>query len=280
MNLRFATWNVNRRRPRPSHLEFTRSVDPAVLALQEASPGFVKALRASGLFAFVASSGDLAGGRPPRRSDFYCALAVRDSLAVGQPFALPLPERSLALPVAMPDGSGFLACSVHIPCWVSWKQLKGNTFAALSRWLERTGRGGVLGIDANAPKVDHPEHELNEWRFPEEALVLGAQAPHALADAYRLWLLHNPSALDAIRSQRPVGPLAISHKTWMRKRERPRRYDFVLVPSDAAVADVVHHYDDAILAGSGHGLVVADLCLSSGAHTPMPTPQFPEDVAL
>lgn len=70
--LKFATWNVNNRMFKPSHVEFLKSLQPDVLALQEISVGFHAALVESGVFDWGVSSLELrpaeAGGTARRLS--------------------------------------------------------------------------------------------------------------------------------------------------------------------------------------------------------------------
>ena len=65
----------------------------------------------------------------------------------------------------------------------------------------------MLGMDANGPRVDHPDIEQSRWWTEEEALVLGSGVP--IDDALRLWYGHHPAELKHRVWYYLKGPLAI-----------------------------------------------------------------------
>ncbi len=97
----------------------------------------------------------------------------------------------------------------------------------IARFLAAAG-DGLIGVDANGPKFEHPEVTSNEyWREGrsddrEEYLLHDPQrAPHAYRDALRLYI---ESGRNGYTPADPDGPLAISH---LRRYTVPCRYDFI-----------------------------------------------------
>jgi hypothetical protein len=150
-------------------------------------------------------------------------------------------------------------CSFHTPPGASWGKLKTRSDVELAEWL--AGRGGptLLGIDANSPKVDHPDLGKTEWWYDEEAILLGAEKKHRLRDALRLYLDANPRLLRHIKAQRPNGPLAVSHIRGNQYKRTESRYDYIFVSPEVKVQEVEYVYSSAIEAGSDHALVFANL---------------------
>lgn len=259
MKLTFASWNVNNRLLRTSHLDFLQMIDPDILALQEVSPKFFKSLSESHLFENSSYSLDLQFNKGEKRSrQLGCALFVKRPLLTSDSWlldSLPFPERALFARVTAPN---FLltTCSFHTPPGASWKELKPKSHSLFAEWLQSQNSRFVFGIDANAPKIDHPDFDQNQWWWKAEPLLLGVNAIHSLKDAYRIYLYSHPEEFERIRRERPEGPLAISYKRGNRRVNRiDSRYDFVFVTSDINVYEVVYLYDDAIQAVSDHALV-------------------------
>ncbi len=261
--LRFATWNVNNRLLRSGHIEFLKRLQPDVLTLQEVSAGFHEALVESGVFGWGVSSFALrpaAAGETAGRK-LGCSVFGRPGLELQASALAPgvaLPERTLVVQVRSPEGE-FTACSFHIPPGVSWKKIKPQTMCSLAEYLAQLPGHVIVGIDANAPKLDHPEHCDNVWWWTDEPKLLGHEPRHHLRDALRTYLAAHPDELEAIRRERPNGPLALSHRRGMGKKRTDCRYDFVLCTPDVRVVQVQYLYEESCAAGSDHGLVVADL---------------------
>jgi hypothetical protein len=168
--------------------------------------------------------------------------------------------------VEAPTGSLFLS-SFHTPPGVTWLEKKPLSLLALARWLAQHQTRVVVGIDANAPKTDHPNIERNEWFWEDEPLMLGHEPLHSLKDALRVWLADHPTEAQRCYALRPRGPLAISYN---RSTRRPVycRYDFIYTTTDFSVSRIDYLYEEALRAGSDHALVVADL-----THGQMPGPR-------
>ena len=79
-----------------------------------------------------------------------------------------------------------------------------------------------------------------------------------------MYLEGQPELFEAIKRERPRGPLVTSHMRGRRDVAKPCRYDFVLVSPDINVTSVQYLYNEAVAAGSDHAMVVADLGLPDG----------------
>jgi endonuclease/exonuclease/phosphatase family metal-dependent hydrolase len=115
---------------------------------------------------------------------------------------------------------------------------------------------------AGRGEVDHPDEARSEFWWPaHEPLVLGPRSDrqHDLEDAYRLWLAENPDEFNAIVTERPDGPLAITH---LRGAKEIRcRYDQVWVSPEWHVERLRHLTEESFKAGSDHALVATELRL-------------------
>ena len=87
--------------------------------------------------------------------------------------------------------------------------------------------------------------------LPGDDLLVGPEPIHGLRDVLRLYL-----------ADRPDGPLTTSYCT-DRAGERKYRYDAIWVSSHFTVESVEYVYDEAIEAGTDHGLVLAGLMVGS-----------------
>jgi len=259
----FATWNVNNRRFRESHLVLLRQLRPDVLVLQEVSEHFFHGLRAAALFDGGYYSMDYLPGKSelPRSRRLGCAIFASERIEIANPSlvpGLPLPERSLVVEAKI-DLFEMRVCSLHTPPGVSWGELKPRSHLVLANWLKRRSTSVILGIDANAPKVDHPEYGRNEWWWPDEAKLLGEERIHDLRDAFREYIGGHADLLGSIRAQRPCGPLAVSYIRGNRRKRTESRYDFIFVSPEFKVSRVEYLYHEAVEAGSDHALVFAEL---------------------
>lgn len=264
MTMRVATWNLHRRRDVTAALQFLQEIAPDVLALQEVSAAGYQALVDSGIFAWSAFSLEL---RPPSAEEgpkrhLGCAVFGQASYRLRCQRLLehvPVPERALIVEIETPDGP-LTICSFHVPPGASWGgAIKSQTLTLLADWLaEKAGRI-IVGMDANAPKLDHPDMAQMRYWWPAEAHLLGPQRRHHLQDALRLWLAAHPDEAERVRQLRPAGPLAFSYDRGHKGIPAWSRYDYVLVTPDLDVACVDYRYPEAIAAGSDHALVLAEV---------------------
>ena len=170
------------------------------------------------------------------------------------------------------DGRRLTTASYHAPAGVTWHQVKPRQAVAFARWLADHTGPVLFGADTNTPETDHPDftqtrthwhtghRKLDPDELGEDALT-GPAHIHQLEDCLRLWLADHIDELARITAERPMGPLAISHRTGKRRDSpgTPRRFDSIWVSADFVVTDVSYDYEGAVTAGSDHGLVVARL---------------------
>jgi len=266
MNFTFGSWNVNNRRLTTDHTDLISRAQCDVLALQEVGAEFHAELAALPLFQWSISSLAL---RPPgaeegRARRLGCSLFGRSPfrlVASGVLGHLAFPERALVA-VADAGSSPVTFGSFHTPPGANWGDIKPQTLKALAEWLAAQNGHVVFGIDANAPKTDHPDPAENEWWWDEEPLLLGASPAHPLRDAFRLFLDGRPQAMATIRAERPRGPLAISHYRGRSGTRTACRYDFVYITPEISVEHMTYQYEEAVKACSDHAFVVARLWFS------------------
>jgi hypothetical protein len=142
--------------------------------------------------------------------------------------------------------------------YVGWvKQLFHRVCAD---WLVEHHGAMIVGVDANSPKVDHPDPERWEPFMAGEASLIGPRPRHHLTDALYRWLNEHPQELARIRAERPDGPLAISHV--IAQSGQPRRYDHLLVTDDVDVEAIEYRLPGSD--GSDHGAIIAELALLEG----------------
>jgi endonuclease/exonuclease/phosphatase family metal-dependent hydrolase len=263
MTFRFGSWNVNRRRLTADHVDLLSRAGCDVVALQEVSAEFHAALASQPLFHWSVSSFSLRAPGPTegRARRMGCSIFGRSPfrlVAAGVLAHLAFPERTVVI-VAETDTSPFTFASFHTPPGANWGEIKPATLKAIAEWLaERQGRV-VMGIDANAPKVDHPNPDESEWWWDDEALLLGPSPRHPLREVLRVFLEDRPDIMASLRAERPRGPLATSHFRGRGVKRTACRYDFIYASSHFAVDEVTYLMDEAVKAGSDHALVIAQL---------------------
>jgi hypothetical protein len=154
---------------------------------------------------------------------------------------------------------------------VNWHEKKPAQAVLFARWLASMQGPVVFGADANTPAVDHPDFELvrTHWQtgarklngLPGDDLLWGPTKVHGLEDVLRRWLSRNPTELARVRLERPLGPLATSHRTGKRKTcdGTDRRFDSVWVSEEFRAGAVSYPYEASLRAGSDHSAVIADL---------------------
>jgi hypothetical protein len=153
--------------------------------------------------------------------------------------------------------------------------LKARQAVTFARWLAAGQKPCILGADANTPLVDHPDFALTRTHWhtgikalagePGDDLLWGPNKIHALEDAFRVMLAHDPAQLQAIRNERPTGPMAVSHMTGRRTGNpgTPRRFDSIWVTSGVNVLSLTYLYPEGVNAGSDHAAVLAELRVSA-----------------
>lgn len=267
MDVTVVQWNVNGWHTLTNEqLGLLERLDWDVLALQELTPSSRNRLSDSGLGDGVLSLDllenemDELHGRPLR---FSSALFVRAPLKLDGAWVLedaPSKSRTLAATIDA-GGRTFTAASLSMPPSVDWHEKKGEQGDRVAEWLSRRGAPTVFGMDRNAPKFEPWRGESVWW--PHDSMALfGADARHDLRDVYVDWLTQRPEERAFLEMVRPDGPAAVS---FIRGKppKAPCRYDVVYASPEFDVLDVRYVYEDAIRAGSDHGLVWARLHLGT-----------------
>jgi len=262
MRLRIASWNV-RGMPHPAdQLRLLADQHPDILLLQDVGPSAVRAVVDSRLWDHIADtwSFPISSQGVARRGG--CLIAATGEWVLGS--ALPVPDlllssRSLAVTAAH-GGTALTLLSCYAPTNTGpGRKGRPGYFSTLAAWLSAAPAPVVLGMDANGPRVDHPDIEQSRWWTEEEALVLGAGAQ--TKDVLRLWYANHPAELKRRVRYYPNGPLADSYHRGRRGKYLHCRYDSIRVSPGIHVLDVRYLYEDAVRAGSDHALVVADIDL-------------------
>ena len=266
-DLRFGTWNLDVFRDSKAATEAKLDLveeqvgaDQSIVALQEVSRSVYRHLLRSGQFdwAYFSLLHRPPGASEAKNRQMGCVLAGDlpvEPLEVGVLERLPLPERSLA-GVFRVNGTEFVAASFHSLTGVGFGAAKAAAFRTIADWLVAEQRPTLFGIDANTPKVDHPEHESTEYWKQGASILFGPEAPHEMRDALRTYLSEHPEGLEDIRECRPEGPLAT---TYVRGSDTASRYDRIYHSPGFTAEAITHLYDEAQEAKSDHALVVADL---------------------
>lgn len=145
---------------------------------------------------------------------------------------------------------------------------KPETTLGVAHWLELQFGPAILGLDANSPSVDHPDHERSVYCWgqapytPMEPALIGPPTfvRHRLRDALRVRLASHPSEAAPLTD---VGPLAVTHDRDKRHTgHAPARFDSLWVTPEFSVGPVEHLWDAdqaRPLGGSDHAMVVTTL---------------------
>lgn len=169
---------------------------------------------------------------------------------------LPAPERTLTAFVEVAETTLTVASLYTVtgdsrhPFW--GPAAKRETHAGWAAWMTLQQKRAVVGLDANAPRMDHPDVRRNgywgdEYGFDyqhERLLFDPERAPHAMRDTLRRYLDEHPERRDNLLSTVPAtGPLAVS---FVDSRCRAYRYDYILVTPDIGVRSLPLYASEAI----------------------------------
>ena len=255
---RIIDWNLQKRRDVASQMEFMDGLGWDILLLQEVLPQRVPLIEDHPGVGRV----DLALQHRPDRATgplrSGSAIVVREGLelmASAPMVNVPSPERTMVGGVRVEDHVVAVA-SLAAPPGVSWGERKAvqvNRYADL--WASRS-LPLIVGIDRNSPRVDHPDLDRCDWFWEAEERLYGPEPKHDLQDVFRVYLGDNDAEMAALRAERPTGPLATS---FLRGHTTPARDDAIYASPELDVLHVEYHWEDALEAGSDHGLVWARL---------------------
>jgi hypothetical protein len=189
---------------------------------------------------------------------YACAILARDNVQLlGEHVleAMPSPERALTARAQIGELT-LDVCSWAAPPGVSWGDAgKGRQVSRFAAWLRDRVRPVVVGIDRNAPKWERSDLADDVWWNKREPLLYGPDRVHDLRDAWRDVLDRDSDHMAALMTERPEGPLAVTHL----RRGIECRYDALYVSPEFEVLEVEHLWDQARDAGSDHAAVRAVL---------------------
>jgi hypothetical protein len=265
MQLRFVSWNLNGFAARGQGA-FLAGCDWDVCAVQEATtPEALQALAATvGASSSVSARPFLATGE---RADprYVSALLARPPWRVTDAATLgvPSPERVVHAVAACPDATVVVASlalpPASSPAW--GPERKVEQALGIADWLASIDDPAVVGIDANTPKIDHPDLARSVWWNDGEQHLLGPERRHRLRDVYREVVAFDPERSRALERDRPNGPLAVSYRRGHGDGAVDCRYDSILASWQFEVVDAAYDYERSVAAGSDHAMVAATLRL-------------------
>lgn len=111
-------------------------------------------------------------------------------------------------------------------------------------------RPDVIGIDANEPQIDH--YDMKKMEFFDN----GPGAKHFFDKIEEIGLTDSYARFMGSNGYIEGQPLIKSHNI---RRKGAVRYDFLFLKNTYKVKRVLYNYDDAIMAGSDHAIIVGDL---------------------
>lgn len=266
--LRVATWNLERHGgfDRQALIEEQRL---ELLLAQEVTVGAYEALTNWGYFDWAAFSLDHSprSVRDSRSERLGVAVFGRHPIALRSSGILPWlrrPEKLVFVELVVPGWKERItAASFHS----SPGDGKPEAALQVAHWLELTFGPAVLGLDANSPDIDHPDHEQSVFHWQQapfthcEPALIGppSMRRHRLDDAMRLWV-NEHGLSEGIPAD---GPLACTYDRAKHVgRNKPSRFDSIWVSPEFTVSTINHLWDpqqNQPLGGSDHAMVVTEL---------------------
>ncbi len=263
MRLRIASWNVRGTVENTAQLALLEQLSPDIVLLQDVARSVARMMRdsrASGTVIDTWSESE-DGHEQPHRGG--CVIAASPSWQLRREDQPPNPvtDGCVLCGTAVCESTALTLLSCYAPTNTGpHRSGRPAFFAALGQLLADTTTPLILGMDANGPRIDHPDLTSSVWWTPEEEAVLGTGAP--TSDTLRLWYADHPADFRRRMQYYPHGPLADSYHRGRKGKYVRSRYDSIRVSPGIHVLEVRYLYDDAIQAGSDHALVVADIELT------------------
>ena len=253
MSLRLASWNV-RGMPWPrEQLALLADQRPDIVFLQDISQQGIRTVVDSGLWSVLPEAGAL----PSSMRRGRCLVAAHGWTLQALPLPADLACGCSAVQARLgPSALTLLSCYAPTNSGPG-RLLRPGYFTALAAFLKACPPPLLLGMDANGPRVDHPDPDRCVWWNAEESLVLGPGA--VTCDSLRLWYDAHPAELRRRIRYYPAGPLEDSYHRGRAGHYLRCRYDSIRVSPGTRVMDVHYLYREAVLAGSDHALVTAEV---------------------
>ena len=268
MDIDVVSWNVDGWHTiREAQLALLDDSHAELALLQEVTPASMEVLREAG-WDGAAALELLDDGHTERdgvRPRFSCAVLTRGRVTVQAASLIahaPSQVRGLQAQILVGDRS-LLAISAALPPGATWgRASKVGQAEALAAAIQQTALPTIVGMDRNGPKFERWDPAETEWWREDPREFFHPTAPHGCADVLDQWYAANPEAASSARDERPGGPRAVSYVERRARPPVPRRYDVIMATDDFHVRHVDYRFDDAIEAGSDHGLVCATLTIS------------------
>jgi endonuclease/exonuclease/phosphatase family metal-dependent hydrolase len=265
MELQVVSWNVDGWHTiRDQQLRLLDDTGADVALLQEVTPTSLRRLRHAGWHGDSALElvDDDHTERRGRRPRFACAvLARRDITVVSSSLiaATPSTVRALLARLRVRDLE-VMAMSAALPPGRQWgRAAKVGQAEAIFQAARDAAAPVLVGMDRNGPKHERWNLSATEWWREDPAHLFDGRAAHGCIDVLDRWFASNRAALQHAMRQQPDGPREVSY---VERRASPpvnRRYDVIMVDESWDVRHVRYRYEEAIEAGSDHGLVEATL---------------------
>ena len=247
--------------PRPAdQLGLLADQHADIVLLQDVGPSAVRAVVDSRLWEHTADTWSFPFSSQAVTRRGGCLIAATDEwvLTSARPFPNVLPSNRALAVTATRGGATLTLLSCYAPTNTGpGRKVRPGYFSALAAWLPFVPTPVVLGMDANGPRVDHPDIEQTRWWTEEESLVLGTGVQ--TSDVLRLWYADHPEDLKHRVRYYPNGPLADSYHRGRKGKYLRCRYDSIRVSPGIGVTDVRYLYEEAVQAGGDHALVVAEI---------------------
>ncbi len=281
LKLRIINWNISYQGNNPK-TKLLKSVineveHPSILALQEVSEATYRDLCENEILNDCVFS--LTHRKPGvfegKNRALGCLIAIAGDLEILESSVLervPFPERTLSAKIRGAERV-FEIVSFHSLTGIAYGRAKSAQFAAITEYLhEKSGSPVIMCGDANEPKIDHYDQDKTIY-FNQKgdggkaaSLLFGSSEAHGLKDAYRIWLSKNNEEIERIKKYQKEkekdnnlesAPLAVSHIV----RGKKKRYDHLFLSQDWHVENIEYRYKNAIIVGSDHAIMVADLAI-------------------
>jgi exonuclease III len=254
MRLRIVSWNVRRVVENAAQLALLDQLAPDIALLQDVARRAAQTMRDSRPPGTVLDTWHDRDGAGLHRGG--CLIAASPSWQLHPDASVT--DGCILCGTAVCNSTALFLISCYAPTNTGpLRAQRPAFFTALAQQLDGAPTPLILGMDANGPRVDHPDLARSVWWTPEEEAVLGAGA--LTFDALRLWYADHPADFKRRARYYPRGPLADSFHRGRKGKYVRSRYDSIRVSPGIRVLDVRTLYDDAIRAGSDHALVLADV---------------------
>ena len=161
------------------------------------------------------------------------------------------PERTLVAKIKF-DGLDVNALSFHSLTGVDYKKAKSSNFASIASFLDENPVD-IFTCDANEPQIDTFDEENvvcfdNRDKGEKASLLFGKTKVHSMIDTYKEIARRSNLQLE-------------DGYTHILNGGKKKRYDFVYCNKAWKILSSKVYYEDAIAAGSDHGMVVTDVLI-------------------